>query len=388
MSPFKSAPLSSVCDVVAGQHIEACLYGDEPCGSPYLTGPADFGDRTPVVSKWTESPKVFAQAGDVLLTVKGAGVGKSNLGCDAAIGRQLMALRPRAEQLLQDYLFHFIRMQERTIARLAQGATVPGIGKGDVEGLAIPLLPLPEQRRIAAILDQAEALRAKRRAALAKLDTLAQSIFIEMFGDPVANPKHWPDTTPLGDVADIVSGVTIGRNLNGLTVREVPYLAVVNVQDREIRLDVLKKTAATEVEIARFRLQRNDLLLTEGGDPDKLGRGSLWHGEVAECIHQNHVFRVRLTSREVHPMFLNWLVGSRRGKTYFFKSAKQTTGIASINMTQLRGFPLLLPPMALQQKFAERMDLVDRMKTDHRGSLAHLGALFASLQHRAFRGEL
>jgi type I restriction enzyme S subunit len=282
----------------------------------------------------------------------------------------------------------YYMLQSFGLERFSQGAGVPTLNRNLVHGEPISVPPITEQRRIAAILDQAEALRTKRRAALAKLDTLAQTIFIKMFGDPVANPMQWPDTTPLGEVADIVSGITIGRNLEGLTTREVPYLAVVNVQDREIRLDVLKTTEATEVEIARFRLQKNDLLLTEGGDPDKLGRGSLWYGEVAECIHQNHVFRVRLTSRHVHPLFLNWLVGSRRGKSYFLKSAKQTTGIASINMTQLRGFPLLLPPMALQQRFAERVDAVDRLKHGQNDSLSHLDDLFASLQHRAFRGEL
>lgn len=303
---------------------------------------------------------------------------------------ELVPLRCDPKKIIPAYLAYFLRSPEFLgfAKTLVAGAKMPRMVMSKFWRFTVPVPPIPEQRRIAAILDQAEALRAKRRAALAKLDALAQSIFIEMFGDPVVNPMKWPDTTPLGDVADIASGITIGRNLNGLTTREVPYLAVVNVQDREIRLDVLKTTEATEVEIAKFRLQKNDLLLTEGGDPDKLGRGSLWHGEMAECIHQNHVFRVRLTSREVHPLFLNWLVGSRRGKTYFFKSAKQTTGIASINMTQLRGFPLLLPPMTLQQRFAEQMDLVDHLKADHRASLAHLDALFASLQHRAFRGEL
>src|SRR5690606_5885451 len=96
-----------------------------------------------------------------------------------------------------------------------------------------------------------------------------------------------------------------------------------------------------------------DLLLTEGGDPDKLGRGALWKAALNDCIHQNHVFRVRLTSKDLNPVYLSWLVGSARGKRYFAKQAKQTTGIASINMRQLRGFPLLVPPIALQQRFAD-----------------------------------
>ena len=238
------------------------------------------------------------------------------------------------------------------------------------------------------MLDRAEALRAKRRAALAQLDSLTQSLFLDLFGDPVSNPRRWPEEKLLGEVADIVSGVAKGRALNGRSTRVVPYLAVVNVQDRALNLSVIKTIEASEEEIRRYRLQANDLLLTEGGDPDKLGRGTLWKGELLECIHQNHVFRVRLTIDELHPLFLNWLVGSQRGKRYFLRSAKQTTGIASINMTQLRSFPLLLPPLELQREFVRRVAAVDKLKVAHRASLAELDALFASLQNRAFRGEL
>ena len=274
--------------------------------------------------------------------------------------------------------------------------TVTGVGgsllrarPAHVAKIAIPLPSHQDQRRIADILDRADALRAKRRAAIALLDTLTQSIFLEMFGDAATNDRGWPSSLTLGEVADVASGVTKGRKLSGAAAtRRVPYLAVSNVQDMRLDLTVVKTIDASDAEIVRFRLERGDLLLTEGGDPDKLGRGTLWHGGLTDCIHQNHVFRVRVTNHSVEPVFLNWLVSSNRGKRYFLRSAKQTTGIASINMTQLRGFPLLLPPIELQQEFTRRVAAVDKLKAAHRASLAQLDALFASLQHRAFRGEL
>jgi type I restriction enzyme, S subunit len=192
----------------------------------------------------------------------------------------------------------------------------------------------------------------------------------------------------LGDVAELVSGVTKGRKLNGQSVREVPYLAVVNVQDRALDLSVAKVIDATDAEIARYRLHKDDLLLTEGGDPDKLGRGTLWRNELSECIHQNHIFRVRLLSKDIQPLFLNWLIGSRRGKKYFLRSAKQTTGIASINKTQLRNFPLLIPPMSLQCEFSLRLTLVENQATKCLASSVQYNDLFSSLQSRAFRGDL
>lgn len=274
------------------------------------------------------------------------------------------------------------------MVRKATGANYPAVSDRIILESRVPIPPLPEQRRIAEVLDRAEALRATRRAALAQLDTLTQSIFLEMFGDPVTNPKGWLETQTLGEVAEIVSGVTKGRNLDGKPTRLVPYLAVLNVQDRLLDLTVVKTIQATEGEIQRYRLLPGDLLLTEGGDPDKLGRGTLWRGELPECIHQNHVFRVRLTRTSLKPIFLNWLIGSTRGKRYFLRSAKQTTGIASINMTQLRGFPLLIPPFALQCEFAGRVTAVEKLNATYRASLAEIDAVFAALQHGAFRGEL
>ena len=309
---------------------------------------------------------------------------------DGCIHDGWLVLAMKKQNVDQDYFYHLLGSREiyAEFERLAAGATVKNLNSELVKGVRVPLPPLPEQRRIADILDRAEALRAHRRAALAKLDALTQAIFIEMFGDPATNPKGWPEGKLLGDVAEIVSGVTVGRKLGEKRSRVVPYLAVSNVQDRSLDLSVVKRIEATEEEIARFRLERDDLLLTEGGDADKLGRGTLWNGELEECIHQNHVFRVRLDDAGVDPLFLNWLVGSQRGKRYFLRSAKQTTGIASINMTQLRGFPLFMPPMDLQASFKRRVLGVEKLMSSHRSSLARLDDLFASLQDRAFRGEL
>ncbi|WP_445249657.1 restriction endonuclease subunit S [Microcoleus sp. OTE_8_concoct_300] len=299
-------------------------------------------------------------------------------------------LRPRKDFLDGTYLFHWVKSPNfiSDMVKKATGANYPAVSDRIISESQIPLPPLEEQKRIAEVLDRAEEIRSKRREAIAELDTLTQAIFLEMFGDPVSNPKGWDMSKTLGDVAELVSGITKGRKLNGKAVREISYLAVVNVQDRRLDLTIIKTIEATEDEISRYKLQVNDLLLTEGGDPDKLGRGTLWNGELPECIHQNHIYRVRITSNQIHPLFLNWLIGSQRGKKYFLKQAKQTTGIATINMTQLRGFSLLIPPLDLQQEFACRVEAIEKLKAAHRASLSELDILFASLQHRAFRGEL
>jgi len=179
--------------------------------------------------------------------------------------------------------------------------------------------------------------------------------------DSQATPKApesssgWPIVT-LDEICLITSGITKGRKTPTEPLREVPYMAVVNVQDGRLNLETVKTIQASSSEIERYQLLPGDLLLTEGGDPDKLGRGTVWNGEISECIHQNHIFRVRSSSPLIDMGFLSRLVASPAGKAYFLSKAKQTTGIASINLSQFRNFPVALPPLNQQRRIAAKLD--------------------------------
>lgn len=175
----------------------------------------------------------------------------------------------------------------------------------------------------------------------------------------------------LEELCDLCSGITKGRKINSMETLEVPYMAVANVQDGKLSLENVKTINATLEEIERYRLLPGDLLLTEGGDPDKLGRGTIWDGEIDVCIHQNHIFRARKASDDIDMSYLARLVSSPYGKRYFLRQSKQTTGIASINMGQLKRFPVPLPPMEEQRRIAAILDKRDSLeeKIQRRGLL-------------------
>ncbi|WP_340122919.1 restriction endonuclease subunit S [Methylobacter svalbardensis] len=290
-------------------------------------------------------------------------------------------------KLSSDYLFYALKA-----ARLV-GSNQAAMGKTlNSKSLAIIKIPLPDnltdQARIATLLSRVEMLIVTRKDNRRLLDDFLKSTFLEMFGILHADYKKW---TPhkLSDLTEIVSGATKGKKYKDEEMVEAPYMRVANVQDGHLNLNEIKTIFVSESEFKRYLLKKGDILLTEGGDPDKLGRGSVWEEEIKNCIHQNHIFRVRITNTKLlNPYFLSALAGSVYGKTYFLKAAKQTTGIASINSTQLKNFPLFLPPIESQNQFAAIVEKVESLKNHYQQNLTELENLYGTLSQKAFKGEL
>jgi type I restriction enzyme S subunit len=164
----------------------------------------------------------------------------------------------------------------------------------------------------------------------------------------------WP-IMPLREVATIQTGFAIGGTQSVHAI-ERPYVRVANVQDGYLDLSEMKTAMLPPTKLSRFELQVDDLLLTEGGDFDKLGRGALWPGTIPGCLHQNHVFAVRADRSRLLPGFLAALTASSYGRKYFLSCSKQSTNLASINSTQLKAFPVLLPPLSVQAGIVAILD--------------------------------
>ena len=323
----------------------------------------------------------------LLITCRGATCGTINI-CEpySYVTGNSMALDDLDEtRANQKYLYHYLR--KRRLDDVISGSAQPQITRDGLKKVEIPLPPIAEQKRIAAILDKAEELRGLRRKALGELDAIVQSIFLEMFGNPVINPKGWLKVK-LGSVGAVQGGLQISASRAKLPCK-VPYLRVANVYRDTLDLSEIKMMSATESEVARSILKENDLLIVEGhGNPSEIGRCALWNGSIPKCVHQNHLIRLRFDLTQVNPVFVSRYLNSTGGRRDLLRSGKTTSGLNTINVSNVRDVQLLLPPLSLQQEFAQRVKAIEHLKATHRESLAQLDALFTSLQHCAFRGEL
>jgi type I restriction enzyme S subunit len=183
---------------------------------------------------------------------------------------------------------------------------------------------------------------------------------------PFEIPDGWEWQT-VDDVLHVTGGVTLGRKLGGRKLLSKPYLRVANVQRGRLELEHIKEVEVPEGEVEKYLLQSGDLLITEGGDWDKVGRTATWRDELPECLHQNHVFRARAVVSDWEPRWAEMYLNSASAREYFAGSSKQTTNLASINMTQLRACAFPLPPLAEQHRIVAKVDqlmaLCDRLKT-------------------------
>jgi type I restriction enzyme, S subunit len=200
-------------------------------------------------------------------------------------------------------------------------------------------------------------------------------------------PESW-EIVSLDECSFVQTGAAKGRKLDETEIVEVPYLRVANVQDGHLDLAEIKTIPIRRTEVERYRLRPDDVVLTEGGDFDKLGRGFIWRGEIELCVHQNHIFAVRTDPDRLSSEFFAYQAQSPYGKAYFLKVAHKTTNLACINTTKLKAFPVLQPTLEEQREIVAILDAIDRKIELHRQKRAVVDELFKALLHKLMTGEI
>lgn len=299
-----------------------------------------------------------------------------------AINQDMRALVPQSD-LDAGYLLHLLRARTSVVLRWVRATTADNFPFDRLLSLEVPLPPLDEQRRVARMLDTLDATRATRGRVCERLNELRDTTLalLHRGGNVVGAAR------PLGDLSQVQGGLQISRRRDDYP-RRLPYLRVANVHRGRLDLSEIKLLGVTDAEALRCALEVGDLLLVEGhGNPTEIGRAARWDGSVPGCVHQNHLIRVRCR-QHVISVYAEAYINSATGRRHLLRAAKTTSGLNTITVSDVRSIPIPMVSLDGQRKFARASEAIGDAERRAVRHLAHLDALFASLQHRAFTGAL
>ena len=337
-----------------------------------------------------DSPAKFLPKNSVLIALNGQGKTRATVALlrisGATCNQSIVAIIPRSLEILDyHYLFVTLRSMYQQLRDLTGHENRAGLNMGLIGKVQIPLPPLAEQKRIAAILDTADALRAKRRESLAHLDTLVQSTFLGMFGDPVTNPMGWEvvNSSELFLVPPRIGTTTPAAGQGHLVVR------VGEVGQARIAFELCGRVEICEKDFKKFKLEPGDTVIARAiGSKSQLGKASFFSGLDEAVVIDSHVMRFRPDATKCNGVWFYSLISSDRGKVLLQQAGGATAVQFNINAKQASSLLVALPPLDLQHRFAACVESVEQQKPSRRNHLAELDTLFASLQSRAFRGDL
>jgi len=376
-----TALLAEVCEISMGQAPKGDTYNGIGDGLPLIAGAGDFGEIYPEPSKFTNAPTKVSQAGDIILCIR-ATIGDRNwANGEYCLGRGVAGLRPAFDTLDSKYLWHWLDHAGPVLKSKGRGATFLQVSKKDVASLRIPLPPLEDQKRIARILDQADALRAKRRESIEQLDRLLESVFLDMFGDPVTNPKGWEVVT-VGDELEFLTSGSRGWAKYYADEGHL-FIRIQNLKKGRLDLDDLAFVDPPEsAEARRTRVQTGDVLLSITAD---LGRTAVVPEDIGRAHINQHLAILRF--REMDPVFVSQQMATAGGQRQFERLNREGVK-AGLNFKDVKGIQLLNPPLEHQQRFRAVVNAHEEEMRRLSVHLSELDTLFASLQSRAFNGGL
>jgi type I restriction enzyme S subunit len=323
----------------------------------------------------------MVKPGDFLLTNSMSFGRPYIMGTSGCIHDGWLVLSSKHGDVDQDYFFHLLGSGfiYAKFTKLAAGATVKNLNIDLVSGVEVSFPPLAEQRRIAAILDQAETLRTQRRAALAQLDNLTQSLFLDMFGDPVVNPKGLP-VVKFGDVGTLDRGISKHRPRNApeLLGGNHPLVQTGEVSNCDGYIRSYTHTYS-DIGLRQSKMwPAGTLCITIAANIAKTGILTF------DACFPDSVVGFRADDPATVEYVRVWLSFLQKA----LEDSAPESAQKNINLAILRGLNIPAPPLARQQTFATRIQAIEALKATHRSALAQLDALFASLQQRAFAGQL
>ena len=362
-----------------GQAPNGASYNDKGVGLPLIAGAGDFGVDYPQTKKFTSAPTKVCADGDIIVSIR-ATVGTKVLSDGKfCLGRGVAGLRP-TPALNARYLWHWLGNAEAVLASKGRGATFPQVSRNDLAELEIPLPPLFEQRRIAAILDKADELRRKRKNALTLLEQLNDTLIAELVDSSIK--------VELGEI--IAGGPTNGlyKPLKDYGTG-VPILRINNFYDGKIvDLSSLRRLSVTDTELSHFKLTNDDIIINRVNSLEYLGKSAIVRGLQEPTVYESNMMRFSLNRSIMLPEVCIALLQTPETKRQILSKAKNAVNQSSINQRDVCSFRLSLPEMEIQRRFVAKVQTMRALEAMASSGVSSLNVLFSSLQSRAFSGQL
>ena len=327
-----------------------------------------------------ESATNVIPAGEVIISTH-VGLGKvCILAQDTAINQDLKAVIPTVD-IDRRYLYHWFVSQAPKLVAAGKGATVKGVTVKFVLDLDIPIPSRNSQQSIAKQLSLVLECVKKRQAQFARLDALAKSLFVEMFGDPVENPKKWM----MSQMSSVITHSNNGLSRRGKVASGHIVLRLVEVQDGFIDYSSPNRMKLSVAEMQKYRLFPGDFLFARvNGNPANVGRCAMFQDVGEPVFHNDHIIRVRLDQTKIIGPFASALLNSAFGKNQIRSKIKSSAGQYTVNQEDIGNISVILPSLDLQELFASRVEAIDKSKFAIRKSLDELNRLYRSLLQQYF----
>lgn len=394
MSAWPHQSIASLGTVITGstpRTSEEHFYGGD---IPFVT-PAELAQINPIMNAARTLSESGSQEtrllpeGTVMVCCIGS-LGKVGIaGRTVASNQQINSVIFDPKLIWPRFGLYACRLLKSRLETLAPATTVAIVNKSKFEQLEIPVPPLPEQRRIADILDRAEALRAKRRAALAQLDELVQSIFTKMFGDPVENPKNWKTEK----IQNVVSQIEAGWSANGEhRPREENEYAVLKVSavTQGVFLPEECKVISNDIEFKKVVTPEiGDVLFSRANTLELVGASCLIGEDYPYLLLPDKLWKIKVNEDKILPEYFKFVLSY---PTMRYEISKRSTGTSgsmyNISMDKFRIIKITVPPIEIQKKFSIIVSTIEKIRTSQNQSLLEINNLFDSLTHEAFTGKL
>ncbi|AZK48460.1 restriction endonuclease subunit S [Paenibacillus lentus] len=380
MSRWEKVRLGDVSTINMGQSPDSSYYNQVGEGIPFYQGNADFGDIHPETRYYCSKPTKIANAGEVLISVR-APIGALNISNEiCCIGRGLASIQSNEKISDNKYIYYVLKAKNKELQLKGTGSTFKSISKKTLLDFEIPLPPLEVQQQIATTMDAAAELLAMRKQQLAELDELIKSVFYEMFGDPVTNDKGWEQ----GGIKDLAEKLQYGTSKKATTKEtKYPILRMNNITySGTMDFSDLKYIDLDEKETAKYLVHKGELLFNRTNSKELVGKTAVYR-ENTPMAYAGYLIKLTPNQR-ANSEFISGFLNSLYGKKLLYQMAKSIVGMANINAKELSNIKIYIPPLELQNEFANIVTKIEEQKVLVRQAIDETQQLFDSLMSQYF----